>query len=185
MPPSAASLSSGGLAWPEARRVANKVGPRRIDGSGDRAVIDGGLMRFRTKQIHAGVSPDPTTGSILTPIYQTTTYVQKSVDEYMSLGYSYSRSANPTVAALEKKLAELEGGAACACFSTGMAATQATFLAFLNAGDHASCPTSPTEEPTVSRPRSSRASGCLHFRGHFRSRGGEEEPSRQYPLDLH
>ncbi len=94
-------------------------------------------MRFRTKQIHAGVSPDPTTGSILTPIYQTTTYVQKSVDEYMSLGYSYSRSGNPTVAALEKKLAELEGGAACACFSTGMAATQATFLAFLNAGDHA------------------------------------------------
>jgi cystathionine gamma-lyase len=94
-------------------------------------------MRFRTKQIHAGVSPCPTTGSILTPIYQTTTYVQKSVDEYMSLGYSYSRSGNPTVAALEKKLAELEGGAACACFSTGMAATQATFLAFLNAGDHA------------------------------------------------
>jgi cystathionine gamma-lyase len=94
-------------------------------------------MGFRTKQIHAGVTPDPTTGSILTPIYQTTTYVQKSVDEYLSRGYSYSRSGNPTVKALESKLAELEGGAACACFSTGMAATQATFLAFLNAGDHA------------------------------------------------
>jgi cystathionine gamma-lyase len=94
-------------------------------------------MRFRTQQIHAGVEPDPTTGSILTPIYQTTTYVQESVDRYLSKGYSYSRSGNPTVRALEKKLTALEGGADTACFSTGMAAIQAVMLAFLNAGDHA------------------------------------------------
>jgi cystathionine beta-lyase/cystathionine gamma-synthase len=94
-------------------------------------------MRFRTKQVHAGVEPDPVTGSILTPIYQTTTYVQESVDKYLSKGYSYSRSGNPTVRALDRKLTELEGGADTACFSTGMAAIQAVLLAFLNAGDHA------------------------------------------------
>lgn len=96
-------------------------------------------MGFNTKQIHAGVEPDPVTGSILTPIYQTTTYVQESVDRYLEKGYSYSRSGNPTVRALERKLAELEGGADCTCYATGMAAVQAVFLAYLNAGDHAIC----------------------------------------------
>lgn len=94
-------------------------------------------MRFSTKQIHAGVEPDPVTGAILTPIYQTTTYVQESVEKYLAKGYSYSRTANPTVRALEKKLAALEGGADCTCYATGMAAIQAVLLAFLNAGDHA------------------------------------------------
>lgn len=94
-------------------------------------------MGFSTKQIHAGVEPDPVTGSILTPIYQTTTYVQPSVDEYLAKGFSYSRSANPTVSALERKLAILEGGAGGTCFATGMAAIQAVMQAFLNAGDHA------------------------------------------------
>ncbi len=94
-------------------------------------------MGFNTRQIHAGVEPDPVTGAILTPIYQTTTYVQPSVDEYLSKGYSYSRSSNPTVRALELKLADLEGGADCTCYGTGMAALQAVYLAFLNAGDHA------------------------------------------------
>ncbi|MBM4197008.1 MAG: PLP-dependent transferase [Gammaproteobacteria bacterium] len=94
-------------------------------------------MGFNTRQIHAGVQPDPVTGAILTPIYQTTTYVQESVDEYLRKGYSYSRSANPTVRALEMKLADLEGGADCTCYGTGMAALQAVYLAFLNAGDHA------------------------------------------------
>ncbi len=94
-------------------------------------------MRFTTKQIHAGVSPDPVTGSILTPIYQTTTYVQESVDQYLAKGFSYSRSANPTVSALEAKLTELEGGAATTCYGTGMSAVQAVMLAFLSAGDHA------------------------------------------------
>ena len=94
-------------------------------------------MRFSTRQIHAGVEPDPLTGSILTPIYQTTTYVQDSVDEYLAKGYSYSRSANPTVRALERKLTNLEGGNDCSCFATGMAAINAVLLAFLNAGEHA------------------------------------------------
>lgn len=94
-------------------------------------------MGFKTRQIHAGVTPDPMTGSILTPIYQTTTYVQPSVDEYMSKGYTYSRSGNPTVKALELKLADLEGGVDCACFGTGMSAILAVMLAFLEAGKHA------------------------------------------------
>ena len=94
-------------------------------------------MRFRSKQIHAGVSPDPTTGAILTPIFQSTTFVQESVDEYLSKGYSYSRSGNPTVRALENKLTVLEGGADTICFGTGMSAVTCTMLAFLSAGDHA------------------------------------------------
>jgi cystathionine beta-lyase/cystathionine gamma-synthase len=93
-------------------------------------------MRFRTKQIHAGVTPDPTTGAILTPIHQSTTFVQPSVDEYMATGYSYSRSGNPTVRAMEVKAAVLEGGEDAAAFSTGMAATNAVMMAMLNAGDH-------------------------------------------------
>ena len=94
-------------------------------------------MGFRTRQIHAGVTPDPQTGSILTPIFQTTTYVQPSVDEYLSKGFTYSRSGNPTVRALEMKLADLEGGVDAACFGTGMSAIHATMLAFLSAGSHA------------------------------------------------
>ncbi len=94
-------------------------------------------MRFRTKQIHAGVTPDPTTGSILTPIHQSTTFVQPSIDDYMATGYSYSRSGNPTVRAWEEKIAVLEDGDDAAAFATGMAAINAVFLTFLNAGDHA------------------------------------------------
>jgi cystathionine beta-lyase/cystathionine gamma-synthase len=93
-------------------------------------------MGFKTKQIHDGVTPDPVTGSILTPIYQTTTYVQDSVDEYLAKGYSYSRSGNPTVTALEDKINALDGGSGAICFGTGMAAVNALFLTFLNAGDH-------------------------------------------------
>ena len=94
-------------------------------------------MRFRTKQIHAGVRPDPTTGSILTPIHQSTTFVQPSIDDYMATGYSYSRSANPTVRAWEEKIAILEDGNDAAAFASGMAAINAVFLTFLNAGHHA------------------------------------------------
>lgn len=94
-------------------------------------------MRFSTKQIHAGTEPDPVTGSVLPPIYQSTTFAQPSVDEYLSKGYSYSRSGNPTVRALEKRLAGLESGEDCTCYSTGMAAVSAVLHAFLNAGDHA------------------------------------------------
>lgn len=94
-------------------------------------------MKFKTKEVHAGVSPDPVTGAILTPIYQSTTYVQESVENYMSKGYSYSRSGNPTVTALEERIRALEEGAGCACFGTGMAATTAVMMALLDAGGHA------------------------------------------------
>lgn len=92
---------------------------------------------FTTRQVHSGVVPDPVTGAILTPIYQTTTYVQASVDRYLEKGYSYSRSANPTVRALEDKLTDLEGGVDTICFGTGMAAINGLFMAYLGAGDHA------------------------------------------------
>lgn len=94
-------------------------------------------MHFRTKQVHEGVEPDPTTGAILTPIYQSTTFVQPSVDRYMERGFTYSRSGNPTVRAFENKLAALEGGIDAPAFSTGMAAVNAVFMAFLDAGSHA------------------------------------------------
>jgi cystathionine beta-lyase/cystathionine gamma-synthase len=92
---------------------------------------------FKTREVHAGVSPDPVTGAILTPIYQTTTYVQESVDNYMAKGYSYSRSGNPTVVALEERITSLESGVGSACFATGMAATSSIMMALLNAGEHA------------------------------------------------
>ena len=91
---------------------------------------------FKTREVHAGVSPDPVTGAILTPIYQSTTYVQESVEQYLEKGYSYSRSGNPTVVALENRITALEGGAGSLCFATGMSATSSTMMALLNAGDH-------------------------------------------------
>ena len=76
---------------------------------GDRRVLDhDGAAAFSI--VGTGVTPDPVTGAILTPIYQSTTFVQDSVDQYLSKGYSYSRSGNPTVKALELKIAALENG---------------------------------------------------------------------------
>lgn len=89
---------------------------------------------FTTQSIHAGTTPDPTTGAIITPIYQTTTFVQQAVGQ--DKGFTYSRTGNPTVAALEARLGALEGGLAACCFATGMAATTALALAVLKAGDH-------------------------------------------------
>ncbi|MFN2487018.1 MAG: PLP-dependent aspartate aminotransferase family protein [Acidimicrobiia bacterium] len=94
-------------------------------------------MKFRTRQIHAGVVPDPTTGAILTPIHQSTTFVQDSVEDYMAKGYSYSRAGNPTVTAFEEKINDLEGGNGAAAYASGMAATVAVLMGFLNHGDHA------------------------------------------------
>ena len=93
-------------------------------------------MGFKTKQVHAGVTPDPITGAILTPIHQATTFVQESVDEYMGRGYSYTRAGNPTVRAFEEKLTALEGGVDATAYGSGMAATVSVFLALLEAGDH-------------------------------------------------
>lgn len=91
-------------------------------------------QRFDTLALHAGAVPDPTTGAILTPIYQTTTYRQEAVGK--DKGYTYSRSANPTVSALERRLAKLEGAEYCTAYATGLAATTTLCLALLKAGDH-------------------------------------------------
>ena len=88
---------------------------------------------FDTLALHGGTSPDPVTGAMLTPIYQTTTYAQRGVGQ--DKGFTYSRSANPTVAALERRLAALEGAEFCTCYATGLAATTALCLALLRAGD--------------------------------------------------
>jgi len=93
-------------------------------------------MGVDTDCVHAGVSPDEKTGAILTPIMQSTTFVQSSIDEYLAKGFSYSRTANPTVKALEAKVSQLENAAGTALFSTGMAATVTVMSAFLKAGDH-------------------------------------------------
>ncbi|OEH77953.1 uncharacterized protein LOC34617715 [Cyclospora cayetanensis] len=93
-----------------------------------------------TLYAHSGVDPDPVTGAIAVPIYQSTTYVQESVQKYLNKGYSYSRSGNPTVRALEKRLCAVEGGADASCFSTGMAASLAVLTTFLSAGDHCVMP---------------------------------------------
>ncbi len=89
-------------------------------------------MKFGTKVIHAGIEPDPSTGAIMTPIFQTSTYVQKSPGEHQ--GYEYARTQNPTRAALEKNLAALENGMLGTCFSSGLAAMDAV-LRLLNPGD--------------------------------------------------
>ena len=88
---------------------------------------------FGTRAIHAGQRPDPTTGAIMTPIYQTSTYVQQSPGKIIG-EYDYSRAANPTRAALEANLADLEGGKFGLCFSSGVAAT-GVVLHLLSSGD--------------------------------------------------
>lgn len=89
-------------------------------------------MKFATKAIHGGLSPDESTGAIMTPIYQTTTYVQSSVGE--NKGYEYSRTQNPTRHALERNLASIENGKHGACFGSGLAAIDCV-IKILNPGD--------------------------------------------------
>lgn len=89
-------------------------------------------MKFGTKAIHAGVEPDPSTGAIMTPIFQTSTYVQESPGKHK--GYAYARGANPTRNQLQKNIAALENGKFGLCFSSGMGATDAV-LRLLNPGD--------------------------------------------------
>ena len=88
---------------------------------------------FDTLALHAGAYADPATGAMLTPIYQTTTYRQEAVGQ--DKGFTYSRSANPTVSALERRLAALEGAEFCSCYATGLAATTVLCLALLRSGD--------------------------------------------------
>ncbi len=89
-------------------------------------------MKFATKAIHAGVKPDPSTGAIMTPIYQTSTYVQEKVG--VNKGFEYSRTSNPTRSALESSLASLESGKYGACFGSGLAAIDC-LMKMLNPGD--------------------------------------------------
>ena len=91
-------------------------------------------QRIDTRVVHAGLEPDPTYGSVIPPIHQTSTFVQASPGQFVE-DYDYSRSANPTRSALERALGELEGGHATA-FASGMAATHAVLTAALDAGDH-------------------------------------------------
>jgi cystathionine beta-lyase/cystathionine gamma-synthase len=90
-------------------------------------------MGFATDAIHAGQEPDPTTGAIMTPIYQTSTYVLEELGK--SKGFDYARTINPTRLALEKNLAALEGGGKGFCFASGMAAISAV-MTLVGKGDH-------------------------------------------------
>jgi cystathionine beta-lyase/cystathionine gamma-synthase len=89
-------------------------------------------MKFGTKAVHAGVKPDPSTGAIMTPIYQTSTYVQESPAKHK--GFAYARGTNPTRNALQESIAALENGKYGICFSSGMGATDAV-IKLLNPGD--------------------------------------------------
>lgn len=90
-------------------------------------------MKFSTKLIHGGGSMDPVYGAVSTPIYQTSTFAQKSVDHFGR--YDYARSGNPTREALEEAIAGLEGGSAAFAFGSGMAAISSTLMLFAP-GDH-------------------------------------------------
>merc|ERR1719277_2749742 len=93
-------------------------------------------MALGTDVVHAAVEPEPASGAVLTPLFLSTTFVQESVEKYLAKGYSYSRTNNPTVTALEQKLATLEGGAGACAFGTGMAATTSCISGTMKAGDH-------------------------------------------------
>ena len=93
-------------------------------------------MKFDTKIVRAGIEPDPNTGAIVPPIYQTATYVLPEVGR--DLGFDYTRSANPTREILENNLATIEGGRFGTCFSSGMSAVDSV-LKLLRKGDHVVC----------------------------------------------
>lgn len=93
-------------------------------------------MGFATDAIHVGQEPDPSTGAIIAPIYQTSTYVQEELGK--NKGYEYARSGNPTRTALERNLARLEGGPHALAFASGMAAINAV-MTLLKSGDHVIC----------------------------------------------
>ena len=90
-------------------------------------------MKFDTKVVRAGITPDPTTGSILPPIYETATYVLEEVGK--DKGFDYTRSSNPTRQVLEANLAAIEGGKYAICFASGMSAVDSV-MKLLSAGDH-------------------------------------------------
>ncbi|MFC4853134.1 cystathionine gamma-synthase [Actinophytocola glycyrrhizae] len=91
---------------------------------------------FETRAIHAGQRPDPRTGSVIVPIYATSTFAQDGVGGLREGGYEYSRTANPTRSALEEALASLEGGRHALAFASGMAAADIALRAITRPGDH-------------------------------------------------
>jgi cystathionine beta-lyase/cystathionine gamma-synthase len=93
----------------------------------------GADLHFATRAVHAGQHPDPTTGAIMTPVYQTSTYVQPELGRHT--GYEYARTHNPTREALERNVAALEGGTHGIAFASGLAATD-TVAKLFSAGDH-------------------------------------------------
>lgn len=95
--------------------------------------MSGQNTRFETRAIHAGQQPDPATGAVITPIYATSTYVQR--EPAVHQGYEYSRTGNPTRAAYERSIADLEGGTHGFAYASGMAATDAV-LTLLDSGNH-------------------------------------------------
>ena len=94
------------------------------------------LRRFGTRTVHAGQAPDPLAGAVMTPIYQTSTYIQDGLGR--NKGYEYARTRNPTREALERNVAALEGGRHGFAFGSGLAAVDAV-LKLLSAGDHVVC----------------------------------------------
>lgn len=99
-------------------------------------------MRMETKAVHAGRGVDPATGAVTPPIHLSTTF-ERDADGSYPRGYEYARESNPNRDALEECVRELEGGAAAAAFSSGMAATM-TVLQTLAPGDHVVAPATPT-----------------------------------------
>lgn len=99
------------------------------------------MTHIRTRAVHAGQYPDPSTGAIATPITQTTAFAYGTLEQGAAIfageapGYRYSRFANPTVAALEAKMADLEGAPSAVAFASGTAATSSVLLGLLNPGD--------------------------------------------------
>ena len=93
-------------------------------------------LNFETLTVHAGVEPEPVTGAVMTPIFQTSTYAQDGVGQHK--GFEYSRTDNPTRSALQTSMAALEGGQYALAFSSGMAAID-TLIRLMNPGDHIIC----------------------------------------------
>ena len=97
---------------------------------------DDSATHFNTRAVHAGMEPDPATGAVMTPIYQTSTYAQTGINEHR--GYDYARTDNPTRSALQTALAALEGGRYGLAFSSGMAAID-TLLRLVAPGQRVVC----------------------------------------------
>ena len=120
--------------FPTQRHTESNVNQSTQDGASASAPVNGRSSDgFATRAIHVGQPPDPTTGAVIVPIYQTSTYAQAAVGEHQ--GYEYSRTGNPTRTAYEQAMASLEVGEWGLAFASGMAATSSV-LYLLSAGDH-------------------------------------------------